>query len=97
MKQYTVAVVGATGVVGREMIKTLEYRNFPVGKLVLLASERSAGEKISFHGQSVKVEVLKPESFEGVDFALFSAIKNSITVSLLNGLGEFCFIYELPL
>jgi aspartate-semialdehyde dehydrogenase len=72
-KQYTVAVVGATGVVGREMIRTLEARHFPVGTLKLLASERSAGEKITFRGLKVMVEALKPESFEGVDFALFSA------------------------
>lgn len=72
-KQYVVAVVGATGVVGREMIGMLESRKFPVGTLKLLASERSAGEKIKFGDQMIMVEALKPESFEGVDYALFSA------------------------
>jgi len=73
MKEYTVAVVGATGAVGREMIKTLEQRNFPVKKLVLLASKRSAGEKLPFREEEVEVQELRPESFEGVDIALFSA------------------------
>jgi len=73
MKNYTVAVVGATGVVGKEMIETLEKRNFPVGKLVPLASERSAGSVVSFRRQEIDVEVLTKDSFVGVDFALFSA------------------------
>ncbi len=72
-KKVVVAVVGATGVVGREMIATLEAREFPVEKLVLLASERSLGEKIQFRGQFIHVEVLVPDSFIGIDFALFSA------------------------
>ncbi len=73
MKEYVVAVVGATGAVGREMIKTLEQRNFPVKKLVALASRRSAGRKLQFKGEEVVVQELRPESFEGVDIALFSA------------------------
>jgi len=73
MREYTVAVVGATGAVGREMIKTLEQRNFPVKKLIPLASSRSAGKSVRFRGEAVEVEELKPESFEGVDIALFSA------------------------
>ncbi len=68
-----VAVVGATGAVGREMVRTLEQRKFPVKKLVLLASERSAGQKVAFAGQTVTVEKLTPASFAGVDVALFSA------------------------
>ena len=68
-----VAVVGATGVVGMEMLKTLEKRNFPVSELKLLASARSAGKKATFHGTEVVIEELKPESFRGVDIALFSA------------------------
>ena len=72
-KKVVVAVVGATGVVGREMIATLEAREFPIEKLVLLASERSLGEKIQFRGQFIPVEVLVPDSFIGIDFALFSA------------------------
>jgi len=72
-RQYTVAVVGATGAVGVEMIKVLERRNFPVGKLVLLASARSAGKTLPFHGKPVTVEELTEDSFAGVDIALFSA------------------------
>src|ERR1035438_5241694 len=68
-----VAVVGATGAVGIEMIKTLEKRNFPVGKLTLLASARSAGKKLKFKGQDIAVTELKKDSFKGVDIALFSA------------------------
>jgi aspartate-semialdehyde dehydrogenase len=68
-----VAVVGATGAVGIEMIKTLEKRNFPVGKLTLLASARSVGKKFKFRGQDVTVEGLTKDSFAGIDIALFSA------------------------
>src|SRR5688572_3607848 len=68
-----VAVVGATGAVGIEMIKTLEKRNFPVGKLTLLASIRSVGKKLKFRGQEITVKELTKESFKGIDLALFSA------------------------
>jgi aspartate-semialdehyde dehydrogenase len=68
-----VAVVGATGAVGAEMIKTLEKRNFPVGKLTLLASARSVGKKLTFRGEAVTVNELKADSFGGIDLALFSA------------------------
>ena len=68
-----VAVVGATGAVGIEMIKTLEKRKFPVGKLILLASARSAGKKLKFRGKPVTVKELTKDSFAGVDIALFSA------------------------
>jgi aspartate-semialdehyde dehydrogenase len=68
-----VAIVGATGAVGVEMIKTLEKRNFPVGKLTLLASARSAGKKLKFKGQDIAVTELTKDSFAGIDIALFSA------------------------
>ena len=68
-----VAVVGATGAVGIEMIKTLEKRNFPVGKLTLLASARSIGKKLKFRGGDMTVKELKKDSFAGIDIALFSA------------------------
>ena len=68
-----VAVVGATGAVGIEMIKTLEKRNFPVGKLTLLASARSMGKKLKCNGGETTVAELKKDSFRGVDLALFSA------------------------
>ena len=68
-----VAVVGATGAVGIEMIKTLEQRSFPVGKLTLLASARSVGKKLKFRGAEVVVQELTKGSFQGIDIALFSA------------------------
>src|SRR5712671_986483 len=68
-----VAVVGATGAVGVEMIKTLEKRNFPVGKLTLLASARSMGKKLMFRGEEFTVNELTKNSFAGIDIALFSA------------------------
>src|SRR3984885_976071 len=68
-----VAVVGATGAVGIEMIKTLEKRNFPVGRLTLLASARSAGKQLKFQGRDITVADLTKDSFAGVDIALFSA------------------------
>ncbi|MGG3832274.1 aspartate-semialdehyde dehydrogenase [Geobacillus thermocatenulatus] len=72
-KQYHVAVVGATGAVGQQMVRTLEDRNFPVGKLTLLSSERSAGKKMRFRGEEIEVQAASPERFDGVDIALFSA------------------------
>ena len=73
MKSFNVAVVGATGAVGNEMIKILEERNFPVAKLLLLASERSLGKSLEYKGQSLPVEVLKEDSFTDVRIGLFSA------------------------
>ena len=68
-----VAVAGATGAVGVEMIKTLERRNFPVASLKLLASARSVGRKMTFRGEEIAVEEMTEASFKGVDVALFSA------------------------
>jgi aspartate-semialdehyde dehydrogenase len=68
-----VAIVGATGAVGTEMLRILEERNFPVKSLHLLASKRSAGKTLYFKGEAVQVEELTPESFKGVEIALFSA------------------------
>ena len=67
------AVVGATGAVGVEMLKTLEKREFPVGKLTLLASARSTGKQLKFRGEVHTVTELKKDSFSGIDIALFSA------------------------
>ncbi|NOU76442.1 aspartate-semialdehyde dehydrogenase [Paenibacillus sp. LMG 31458] len=72
-KLFNVAVVGATGAVGEQIIRLLEERNFPIKELKLLSSARSAGVKLSFKGQEVIVQEATPESFEGVDIALFSA------------------------
>ena len=71
--QPHVAIVGATGAVGIEMLKTLEKRNFPVGKLTLLASARSVGKTLTFRGKPVAVAELTKDSFKGIDIALFSA------------------------
>ena len=73
MKTYTVAVLGATGAVGREMLKILEERNFPVGKLVPLASARSAGKTVPFRGEEVTIQEARDEAFEGVDIVLGAA------------------------
>ncbi|MBT6600307.1 MAG: aspartate-semialdehyde dehydrogenase [Nitrospina sp.] len=71
--KYNIAVVGATGAVGRRMLTTLEERNFPVGQLSALASARSIGKKLPFKGGTIEVKQLTENSFVGVDFALFSA------------------------
>ena len=73
MNGYRVAVVGATGMVGQEFIKILEQRNFPIESIEMLASDRSAGKKLFFSHQEFKVKETTPESFKGIDIALFSA------------------------
>jgi aspartate-semialdehyde dehydrogenase len=70
---YTVAIVGATGAVGEQLLEVLEERLFPVGELRLFASERSAGQFLEFRSRRLRVEVLREDSFAGVDLALFSA------------------------
>ncbi len=72
-RQYAVAIAGATGAVGVEMLKVLESRNFPIRSLKLLASSRSAGKTLTFRGESIVIEELRHDSFQGVDIALFSA------------------------
>lgn len=73
MKKYNVAVVGATGLVGREMLKILSSRNFPINELKVIASSRSEGKKIKFEDKELTVEVVKDDTFENIDIALFSA------------------------
>jgi aspartate-semialdehyde dehydrogenase len=73
MRSYRVAVVGATGLVGRKMIDVLRERHFPVGELSLLASERSEGMEMRYNGAMHHVRKLTPDSFAGIDVALFSA------------------------
>lgn len=70
---YRLAVVGATGAVGQEILRTLERRNFPVASLRPLASARSAGKTVNFHGKALLVEELNAEAFRDIDYALFSA------------------------
>jgi aspartate-semialdehyde dehydrogenase len=72
-KQYHVAVAGATGAVGNQMIACLAERNFPVKSLKLLASQRSVGRRMAFKGQALPVELLDEKAFRGIDIALFSA------------------------
>jgi len=72
-KRYSVAVVGATGAVGTEMLRVLAQRRFPVSGIRLLASSRSEGRRLTYNGGRVRVETLRPRSFSGIDVALFSA------------------------
>lgn len=73
MKKYNVCVLGATGMVGKEMIKVLEERKFPVGKFLPLASSRTAGSSVKFNGKDYEVIEAKPEVFDGMEIGLFSA------------------------
>ena len=73
MKQYTIAVLGATGAVGREMLRILQERNFPVGKLIALGSDRSVGTTVSFAGEEIPVQMATNASFAGVDIVLGAA------------------------
>ena len=81
MKTYTVAVLGATGAVGQEMIKILQERNFPVGKLVPLASARSAGKTLKFRGEDVVIQEAREDAFQGVDIVL-GAAENDVAKAL---------------
>ena len=77
MKLYTVAILGATGAVGQEMIKILQERDFPVGKLIPLASKRSVGKTVTFKGEEVAIQEACDTAFEGVDIVL-GAAENAI-------------------
>ncbi|MEW6593778.1 MAG: aspartate-semialdehyde dehydrogenase [Thermodesulfobacteriota bacterium] len=72
-RKFNVAVAGATGAVGGAMLEVLERRNFPLGELRLLASERSVGKKLTFKGQEIPVQLMTKDAFKGIDIALFSA------------------------
>jgi aspartate-semialdehyde dehydrogenase len=72
MSERVVALAGATGVVGRTILKVLEERSFPLGEIRLLATERSEGQTVPFRGQEVKVEAVRGGSFRGVDLAFFA-------------------------
>ena len=73
MKQYTVAILGATGAVGTQMLECLDEREFPIAKLKLLASARSAGKTVRFRGEDLVIEEARPEAFEGCDIVLGAA------------------------
>ncbi len=81
-KRLNVAVVGATGMVGHEMLRILAQRNFPSARVRALASERSKGLTVSFNGSSVQVEPLNEQAFKGIDVALFAA---SVDIALMYG------------
>jgi aspartate-semialdehyde dehydrogenase len=87
MKQYTVAVLGATGAVGREMLRVLQERNFPVGKLIALGSDRSEGTAISFAGSEIPVQAAANASFAGVDIVL-GAADNKTAISFAPAIVE---------
>jgi len=73
LKKYNIGIVGATGAVGQEIITLLEKRSFPVGHVHLLASSRSAGNELNAFGKNLKIQETTPDSFQGLDFAIFSA------------------------
>ena len=81
MKTYTVAILGATGAVGQEMLQVLQERNFPVGRLVPLASNRSTGSSVTFKGEQIPVQEACEAAFAGVDIVL-GAAENDIAISL---------------
>lgn len=77
MDKYNLGIIGATGAVGQEMLKVLERRSFPLKNLRCFASERSIGKTVEFQGETIQAEALGPNSFDGLDFALFSAGKST--------------------
>lgn len=93
-EHYNVAIVGATGLVGQEMIKILEERDFPVGSLTLLASERSAGSSLSFKDKSVEVSLLAEETFEEIDIGLFSPGASVSAVYAPKAASEGCVVID---
>ena len=78
MKTYNIAILGASGAVGQQMIQVLEERNFPVGKLLPLASARSAGKTITFRGEEIMIQEATNDSFKGMDFVL-GAVSNAMS------------------
>ena len=82
MKEYRVAILGATGAVGREMMRVLEERQFPLSELRLLASARSAGSRLPFRGEELVLEQATPQSFAGCDIVL-GAAENDVATELL--------------
>ena len=81
MKTYTVAILGATGAVGQEMLQVLQEREFPISRLILLASERSSGRTLSFRGAQIPVEEATPAAFAGVDIVL-GAVDNDTAIAM---------------
>ena len=107
MKKWNVAIVGATGAVGNEMIKILYERKFPVANIILLASERSAGKTLKYGDTEIQVRVLREDSFQGVDIGLFSAggsvserfapIASQAGCVVIDNTSAFRMVPEIPL
>lgn len=94
MLGYKVAVMGATGLVGRMFLTILEERNFPIKELKLLATKRSVGKKLEFQGEKISVEVTKPESFHGCDLAFFSAGSAASKEMAINAVASDCLVID---
>ena len=92
MKEFKVAVLGATGAVGQEMMKILAERNFPVKELVPLASARSAGKKLNFRGEEVTIQEAAPAAFRGCDIVL-GAAENDVSMALAPAIKEAGALY----
>ena len=92
MKKYNIAILGATGAVGMEMLKVLEEYNIPVAKLLPLASARSAGGFVRFRGQDILIEEAREDCFEGMDFVL-GAVKNDMSRRFAPAIKESGAIY----
>ncbi|MDX1607993.1 MAG: aspartate-semialdehyde dehydrogenase [Candidatus Spechtbacterales bacterium] len=94
MTKINLAIVGATGNVGRTMLRVLEEREFPINELKLIASERSAGKAMYFAGKTIHVDTLKPDSFENSDIALFSAGSSVSRSAAPLAVGSGCFVVD---
>jgi len=94
MKKFNIAILGATGLVGRTMLKVLEERNFPVKELRLLASERSAGKKLMFKGQEIETKAVNESLFEGIDIALFSPGKTASKIWAPIAASKGCIVID---
>ncbi len=90
----TVAIVGATGAVGRTMLQILQERNFPISNLLLFASERSAGKQVEFRGESITLQTIKPGCFKGVDIGLFSAGASISQTAAPQAASEGCVVVD---
>ena len=95
MKEYRVAILGATGAVGQEMIKVLQERNFPISELRPLASARSAGKEIEFNGEKVKIQEAAENAFEGIDIVL-GAAENDIAKAFAPAITKTGAVFPAP-
>lgn len=94
MSRYKVAIMGASGLVGRMMLRVLEERNFPVSEIKLFATQRSAGTMINFRGEKLKIEVTHPDKFRGFDLAFFSAGSEASKVIAKEVVKKDCIVID---